>query len=133
MVFESLMEQKTTNLVGKRGEQSAASYLKKNGYKILATNFCNSTGRRLGEIDIIAKQNQEIVFIEVKTRLKSVNYILPEENINRHKLYKLNKVATYYLSKNNLIDAEFRFDAISIVAEPEKNSATLRHLKNIFY
>ncbi|EKE19429.1 MAG: hypothetical protein ACD_9C00021G0006 [uncultured bacterium] len=119
--------------IGARGEKSAQEYLKKCGYKILAINFTNPNGRRLGEIDIIAKDKEEIVFVEVKTRnILSSGSGLPEENITTAKLYKLNKVAYFYLNKNNLLDSSYRFDAITVLADLEKNTANLHHLKNIF-
>ena len=119
--------------IGARGEKAAVKYLKKCGYTISEINFFNPTGRRIGEIDIIARDGDEIVFIEVKSRTNTTfGQSLPEENINRDKLYKLQKIASYYISKNKLFTTPHRFDAISILAEPEKNIATLRHLKNIF-
>ena len=119
--------------LGKRGEKAALNYLKKQGYKILATNFFNPSGRRLGEIDIIAKEGNDWVFVEVKTRKNHLNkLVLPEESINRLKLRKLNKIAGFYLSKNSLENVSYRFDAITILADPEKNQAGLRHVKNIF-
>ncbi len=119
--------------LGKRGEKAALNYLKKQNYKILATNFFNPVGRRLGEIDIVAKDGRDWVFVEVKTRKNnSGKLILPEESINRLKLRKLNKIAGFYLSKNKLVNAPYRFDAITVLADPEKNQASLRHIKNIF-
>jgi len=124
---------KTNLSIGARGEKAAVNYLEKIGYDILTTNFCNETGRRLGEIDIIAQDGAEIVFIEVKTRVERFGKLaLPEENINKAKLYKLSKAASFYISKNKLLDAQYRFDAITIMANLKENSATLRHLKNIF-
>jgi putative endonuclease len=118
---------------GKRGEKAAINYLKKQDYKILASNFFNASGRRLGEIDIVAKDGHEIVFVEVKTRsTASSNSPLPEESITRAKLYKLNKAASFYISKNRLFDSPYRFDAITLIADKENTSATLRHIKNIF-
>ena len=119
--------------LGSRGEKAATDYLKKIGYKILANNFCNSSGRRIGEIDIIAKDDNEIVFVEVKTRTYSqASYILPEENITRSKLYKLRKAANFYVSKNNLQESNYRFDSISLLASEKTNTAKLKHIKNIF-
>lgn len=118
--------------IGARGEKAANAYLQKNGYKILATNFCNKSGRRLGEIDIIAKEKEEIVFVEVKTRISSGSSMLPEENISRSKLYKLDKTAAFYLRANNIQDAPYRFDAIALVVDQDENSAHLKHIKNIF-
>lgn len=127
------MENKNTSSIGKRGEEAAANYLKKSGYKILEINFFNPKGRRLGEIDIIAKEKDELVFIEVKTRRRSINEILPEENITREKLYKINKAATFYLNKNKLFNQKYRFDAVTLVADEENRTAKLKHIKNIFY
>lgn len=121
--------------LGARGEKAAAEYLKKCGYKILDLNFCNKSGRRLGEIDIVAKDGDEIVFVEVKTRKIALNnqVVLPEENITRDKLYKLNKAATFYINKFDLHSAAFRFDAITLLANPDNTSAKLKHIKNIFF
>ncbi len=127
-------QRKNSLSLGARGEQAAAAYLKSSGYQILAANFCNTSGRRLGEIDIIAQDGGEIVFVEVKTRTNSTSgRILPEENITRSKLYKLNKAASFYISKNKLYDSAYRFDAITLVVNQNGSSASLKHIKNIFF
>lgn len=132
-MLQGLIKKKNSASLGKRGENAAISYLKKQGYSILETNYCNSGGRRLGEIDIIAQQGQELVFVEVKTRTISFsNSPIPEESIQRNKLYKLNKIANHYIKINGLWNKPFRFDAIAILANPSKNEAQLRHIKNIF-
>lgn len=129
MIFGS---KKPTSL-GKRGEESAINYLRKNGYKILEKNFYNAEGRMLGEIDIVAKEKDEIVFIEVKTRSFSKNFLFPpEESVTPAKLRKLSKIASYYMARNNLFNYPYRFDVITIVAEKDKNYASLRHIKNVF-
>ena len=67
--------------LGQLGERIAQDYLKKSGYRIVETNFKNTTGRCLGEIDIIAKKEQALFFIEVKTRRgSSSKIILPRNN-----------------------------------------------------
>ncbi|MFC1622815.1 YraN family protein [Patescibacteria group bacterium] len=126
---------KKNNLnLGKLGEKIAVKYLKRKGYKILELNFFNKTRRRVGEIDIIAKKDGKIFFVEVKTRLlnKKEN-VLPEESINASKLRKLNKAALVYLNQNNVVGAEYQFDAISILVEKEKRNAKVRHLESIFF
>lgn len=129
----NIFKRKEALSIGARGEKAAIAHLKKKGYKILASNFFNSNGRRLGEIDIIAKDGDEIVFVEVKTRtIAAFGKPLPEESITPTKLYKLNKAASFYISKNQLFDVPCRFDAITIIANPVTGSAKLRHLKNIF-
>jgi len=132
-MFMGIFRKQENLSLGVRGEKAAANYLKKCGYKILATNFFNPKGRRLGEIDIVAEDGKDLVFIEVKTRKASfVNTILPEESVTRSKLYKLNKTAHFYLSKNGLLDAPYRFDALAILANPGNNCCVIKHFKNIF-
>ena len=99
------LKPKTKNLsLAIRGEKAAQFYIKKLGYTVLETNYCNTSGRRIGEIDIIAKDKEEIVFIEVKTCENSqYQQKFPEENITKDKLYKLSKIASFYvLNKKRL-------------------------------
>jgi putative endonuclease len=119
--------------LGDAGEKIAAKYLKRKGYKILELNFCNSKGRRLGEIDIIARVDGVIVFAEVKTRkLSNSSDVLPEESINRKKLHKLNKIANFYLRKNNLLNSNYRFDAVSVWVDEGGKNAKVKHMESIF-
>jgi putative endonuclease len=120
--------------LGARGEKAAAAYLKKCGYKIVATNFSNTRGRRMGEIDIIARDGKELVFMEIKTRTVSFSKDapLPEESITPAKLRKINKAASFYIAENHLFDAPYRFDAITLLAGTRGDCKILRHLKNIF-
>jgi putative endonuclease len=123
-----------TNETGKIGEQAAADFLKNNGYEILEMNFQNNSGRRLGEIDIIAKdkKTKELVFVEVKTRdSQKYGATLPEENITHEKLRKLSKIASAWLYKNNLQDAAYRFDAISVWLDFETRRAKIKHITHI--
>lgn len=129
----SIFKKQAALSTGARGEKAAIKYLQKNGYKILDSNFFNTSGRRLGEIDIVAKEDEELVFIEVKTRtLSGFGNPLPEESITRAKLYKLNKAASFYISKNGFFNVPYRFDAITLVAEKGQDKAVLKHIKNIF-
>ncbi len=104
--------------LGQLGERAAAAYLKRKGYRIIDFNFKNDRGKRVGEIDIIVQEKAapgQIVFVEVKARLlKNNDDLLPEENINRFKLHKLQKIAQVYLKNNHLLDIPYRFDAVSV-------------------
>jgi putative endonuclease len=126
---------KDNNLsTGAYGEKLAANYLQKNGYEIIETNFKNPYGRRLGEIDIIAKKENILIFVEVKTRrLEGGNSSLPEENITTSKIYKLNKAGQFYIKLNNLWDFPYRFDAISVWLDANNKTAKIKHIDNIFY
>jgi putative endonuclease len=121
--------------IGNYGEKIAGRYLEKMGYKIVEFNYQNKTGRRLGEIDIIARKNGKIIFVEVKSRIsdgKSV--ILPEENITRNKLYKLQKIAQVYIREKKLWDYDYQFDAVVILFSVDgKTVLEERYLENIFY
>ncbi len=110
---------------GKDGEQIAQAYLRKKGYRICETNFrCP-----LGEIDIIALDKGEIVFVEVKTR-KSNKLGYPEQAVGERKQIKLSKLASWYLQKEKLTDANARFDVIAITLLPEGNEIKL--IQNAF-
>jgi putative endonuclease len=125
----------TESQTGQTGEQVAANFLQNNGYEILGMNFKNDSGRRLGEIDIIAKDiaADELVFVEVKTRdFQKYKDTLPEENITRDKLRKLSKIANAYLNQQNLRDKNYRFDAISVWLNHETRMAKVKHIPNIF-
>ena len=124
------------NNIGKDGEIAAANFLKNLGYEILDQNFKNTTGRVIGEIDIIAKDKKmnELVFVEVKTReYQRYRDTLPEENITPSKLHKLNKIATRYLQEKNMQEAAYRFDAVSVWLDYTTRLAKIKHLKSIFY
>lgn len=117
--------------LGNFGEEAAVKYLKNNGYIILDRNFQNKIGRRLGEIDIIAKDKKEneIVFIEVKTReYEKYKNTLPEENITYPKIKKLSKISSAYLRLKNLENEPYRFDAISVWFNQETKEAKIKHI-----
>lgn len=96
-------------LLGRAGEIKAAEFLKKKGYKILATNYKT----HLGEIDIIALDKSTTVFIEVKTR-SSDAFGAPSEAVNVKKQEKYFRVATEYLRKEGKTEMESRFDVVEI-------------------
>jgi len=99
-----------TNIYGKRSEIIAADYLKNKGYKILETNYKN----KIGEIDIIAQDEDYLVFVEVKARLSQA-FGHPFDAIDGRKQQKIRAVASIYLMKNKKYGTNCRFDAISIL------------------
>jgi putative endonuclease len=105
---------------GKEGEKIAAAFLRKNGYRICETNFrCV-----LGEIDIIAREKSELVFIEVKTR-RSEEMGYPEQAVGIKKQKKMCQLALWYLQKKNITDAGARFDVVAITMLPSGNEIKL--------
>jgi len=127
-----LLWKKEEKSLGQIGEDAAAKYLKRKGYKILERNFKNQVGRQVGEIDIVAKNGKEIVFVEVKTRVSEDDALLPEENITPRKLKRIARAANTYIKIKKLWDCPFHFDAISVLYDDENKKAQVRHLENIF-
>ena len=122
--------------VGVLGEEAAAKYLKRQGYKILNRNWKNSFGYRLGELDIIARDGKEIVFVEVKTRaVRDINLlnVLPEEQITQSKLHKLERIASCYLCAEKIKDSPYRFDAVSVWLSGNLKNAKIKQIKNIYF
>ena len=121
------------NKIGSLGEQLGCRYLKEKGYKIVETNYCNTSGRRLGEIDIVAKKAGKLFFVEVKTRVvEAGNEAFPEENITRDKLHKLERIAAHYLREHKAVDQAYSFDALAILYDASQKKARIRHLESIF-
>ncbi len=101
--------------LGKTGETIASDFLEKNGYTILAKNY----RRKFGEIDIIARERDYLVFIEVKTRA-TASHGHPLEAVTFKKQKQISKVAQCYLAENNLFDTAARFDVVSVTLTQNK-------------
>ena len=98
---------------GSHYETMAAEYLKNKGYEIISQNFFSKNG----EIDIIAKDTDTLVFCEVKYR-SNARYGLPEEAVDYRKQDKIRKTAAYYLYRNNFpVETRVRFDVIAVLGE----------------
>ncbi len=95
--------------LGRAGEIKAAEFLKKKGFKILKTNYKTYCG----EIDIIALDGENVVFIEVKTR-SGEEYGLPSEAVTIKKREKYYKIASEFLQRERKTDCPCRFDVIEI-------------------
>ncbi len=113
--------------IGKLGEDIAVKYLEKHGYKILDRNY----RKPWGEIDIIAKDNQELVFVEVKTQNQKLEW-RPEENITFHKKHQLSRIITTYLKANKIPeDQNWRVDVLAITLNFKTKNAQIEHIQNI--
>ena len=95
--------------LGRAGELKAAEFLRKKGFEIIKTNFKT----HVGEIDIIAKDNDTYVFVEVKTRSTS-DFGAPSEAVNLKKQRKYQLTATEFLLKEKKTEAPCRFDVVEI-------------------
>ena len=114
-------------LLGDRGEQTAIKFLKKQGYRILATQHRNT----FGEIDIIAQDGNAAVFVEVKTRT-SAEVGQPFEAVDRRKQEKLTRAALAWLKTNHRLEQPARFDIVSIVWPTAGGDPELQHFRNAF-
>ena len=108
---------------GRAGEMIALKYLIDNKANILETNYRINSG----EIDIIAKINDELVFIEVKSRT-NIKFGYPAEAVDCRKIRKIVNTAKYYILKNNLNNVPIRFDVIDIYLKDKK----INHIVNAF-
>lgn len=113
------------NELGKLGEELAVEYLKKNGYKILNTNWTFQKA----EIDIIAQIENTLAIVEVKTR-SSLEFGLPQDFVKPKKIQLLVKAVDAYVNQNSL-DLNVRFDIIAIYKE--NKSFAIEHLIDAFY
>ena len=109
---------------GKMGEDLSTKYLENLGYKIIQRNFV----AKQGEIDIIARDKQELVFIEVKTRTNTL-YGNPVEAVNEPKKKHLISTAKYYLYLKHLENEFVRFDIIEVYLS--EKSYRINHIKQI--
>ena len=110
---------------GEKGELAAVSFLKRNGYQILETNYRCA----IGEIDVIAQEKNELVFVEVKTR-KSGEMGYPEEAVGIKKQKKMSQLALWYLQNETINNANARFDVVAITVSETKKE--IRLIKNAF-
>lgn len=98
---------------GKCGEDKAADFLIKKGFKILARNFRYS---RYSEIDIIAKKDSILYFVEVKYRTNT-SFGVPFEAITKSKIEKIKKGVSYFIAQTHENFSSYRLSAISILGE----------------
>ena len=118
---------KVSNPTGRLGEDLAAKYLQKQGYKIIERN--KSLG--YGEIDIIAIEDKTLVFVEVKTRTSDL-FGTPQEAIGYFKMQTLTRGAQYYKSLHPELPEALRIDAVSVMLGSNKE-AKIELIKNISF
>jgi len=112
--------------VGSRGEELAAAFLQRIGFSIVERNFrCKG-----GEIDIVAKDGNTLVFIEVKSR-KTVSYGVPQLAVTPFKQRQISKAALTWLARNHKHDAPARFDVIAILLSGYYQHK-IEHIRNAF-
>ena len=116
------MKRRDTGILG---EKIACEFLVKNGYDIVEKNYRCS----IGEIDIIAKQTDTLVFIEVRTK-KSRQYGTPEESITEVKKERLRAVAECYGQEHDNIPDTWRIDVMGIELDRNNRLKRIQHIEN---
>lgn len=117
---------KHNKILGAFGEECAAAYLQRKGYKIIHRNYTVD----LGEIDIIAAYKDMLVFLEVKTR-KSTMYGHPSQAVNHYKQLKIIQVAQCYLQQTCQYNKICRFDVMEVFYR-SKEDFQVNHIENAF-
>ena len=118
--------------LGDLGENLAQSFLLSKGYMILEKNFRYKMENIYGEIDLIAKEQDYICFIEVKTRFGNI-YSNPSESVTKKKQRKITNIAQIYLLKRKLTKYNARFDVIELVFNTETSDYSIKLIKDAFY
>jgi putative endonuclease len=111
--------------IGLLGEKIAFKLLSKKGYTILQKNYKTT----FGEIDLIALENNNLVFIEVKTRT-GLDFGQPYESVSKRKLHQIQKAGQIYSLKNPKLPKSLRIDVVSILLSPSFEVSTFEILKN---
>ena len=117
--------------IGNVGERAAARYLRKNGYKILERNYV-ACGY---ETDIIAKRDETVSFVEVKTRTvghESLKEPRPASSVTPEKQRKLISCAKSFMSLNYTLKARMRFDVIEVMLDEQQRVQKINHLISAF-
>jgi putative endonuclease len=112
---------------GQKGENAAAHYLEKIGYRVLQRNYTCA----IGEIDLIALDKDVLVFVEVRSH-SSLAFGLPQESVTKHKQNKLRQLAWYFLKAEGKTESRCRFDVIAVLFDWEDAIKNLEHIKDAF-
>lgn len=114
--------------IGESGEALAARFLKKSGLEIIQTNYWT----KAGEIDIIAREGETLVFVEVKSR-STTHVAHPEDAVKKKKQLTINRVAEQYMRKNGLLHkVNARFDIVTLVKDESGKLKVENHFRRAF-
>ncbi|MDF2659474.1 MAG: YraN family protein [Paenibacillus sp.] len=114
--------------LGLQGEEFAAEHLASSGYRIVGRNWrCPR-----GELDLIAEDEEVIVFVEVRSRRNTGTFGSPEESVDARKQKKVRDIAQYYLYLGRSLERKIRFDVITVTFTPEGKFVKMNHVKHAF-
>ena len=113
---------------GRWGEKQAEGFLKKKGFEIMGRRV--RVGRH-DEIDLIARDADTLIFVEVKTR-KSEVFGRPASAVNREKRRRLSRAAVHFLKKKKWCPPYIRFDVVEVLGQPGEGAPEINHIENAF-
>lgn len=114
--------------LGKRGEALAEAFLKSRGYRILGRNV----KAKFGEIDLVAQDGTVLSFIEVKAGT-SLTFGWPEERLTRAKIWRMSRLASWYLLRHPSRTGPIRFDVVSVLISSDGDTpARMRLIQGAF-
>src|SRR6516162_8510407 len=122
--MRSIVGRLWTRLLGDRGERAAARYLRRRGLRIVTRGYHTPWG----EIDLVAREGNILVFIEVKTRRRGT----PAEAVTPEKQRRLTLAGLHFMRRHNLLEQRSRFDVVAIVWVDEKSLPRIEHIRNAF-
>ncbi len=111
-------------VLGDRGERAAARFLRRKGMRVITRGYRT----RYGEIDLIARDGDILVFVEVKSRRQGV----PAEAVTFEKQRRITLAALHFLRKHDLLDLRSRFDIVAVVWPDERGEPQIEHIPNAF-
>ena len=112
--------------LGRMGESIAGAFLKNKGYTLLERNWRTP----YGEIDLVVKNNETIIFVEVKTRA-STSLGPPEISITARKAEHMHDAAEYYIQQHPELTNDWRIDVVTIQLQPKNKPALIDHFENV--
>uniref|UniRef100_UPI00349FDD42 YraN family protein n=1 Tax=Saccharibacillus sp. CPCC 101409 TaxID=3058041 RepID=UPI00349FDD42 len=112
---------------GRAAEEAAALYLQRQGWTVTERNW----SCRAGELDLIARRAETILFVEVRSR-SGTGFGLPAESVDARKVRKVRRTAEIYLQRFGLLDRRIRFDVIAVMLGRELEIRSLEHIEEAF-
>ncbi len=113
--------------IGRRGEELAADHLVTKGWQLIARNWST----KLGELDIVADDENQLIFVEVRTTT-SQQYGLGFQSVNYRKQQQVRRLALQFLQQMDYQHLPIRFDVISVLLSKDLQLVTLEHLEGAF-
>jgi putative endonuclease len=122
--MRSIVDRFWTRLLGDRGERAAARYLRRRGLRIITRGYHTPWG----EIDLVARDGEVLVFAEVKTRRRGT----PAEAVTPEKQRRLTVAALHFLRRHKLLEQRSRFDVVAIVWADDSQPPRIEHIRDAF-